>query len=67
MPADKKHFIDLKFSKLSPSVRTALKKLSVTELSELADQVNRIYGRQPGEQEDAVDDTLTIRTWVANE
>jgi hypothetical protein len=44
MPVDKKHFIELKFSRLSPSVRKSLKKLSLTELSELADQINKVSG-----------------------
>ena len=44
MPIDKKHFIELKFSKLSPASRKSLKKLNVTELAELADQIDRVYG-----------------------
>jgi len=48
MPADKKSFLDLKFHDFSVDTRNALKKLTLTELSKLADDVERLREFQAG-------------------
>jgi hypothetical protein len=40
MPVDKKQVIELRFATFSASTRDALKKLSATELSRLADEIS---------------------------
>lgn len=42
MPVDKKHILDLKFAEFSAPARNALKKLTATELSMLADEIYRL-------------------------
>lgn len=44
MPADKKSFLDLKFPDFSIDVRQSLKKLSLTELAKLADEIKALRG-----------------------